>query len=368
MNTPLLSPSRRVRRTPFSDGVEAAGIQAYTVYNHMLLPTMFNSVEEDCRHLKTHVQVWDVSCERQVQIKGPDALRLVELLTPRDLSKMSAERCLYIPMVDQDGGMLNDPVLIEAGPDTYWISIADSDVLMWVNAIAACNSFDVEVTEPDVSPLGVQGPLANELMSRVFNEDVKALRFFGCNRFAFEGHEFLISRSGYSKQGGFEIYVDNYELAMPLWNALFSEGEELLVRAGGPNLIERIEGGLLSYGNDMTRANTPLECGLGMYVNAGRLDTCFGGRALREELEQGSRQMIRPIAIEGHIPMCDRVWPVYAGGKQVGQVTSAAWSPDFETNVSIGMVERSHWDAGTKLEVETHEGMCDAAVQDAFWK
>ena len=368
MNASLLSPSRRVRRTPFSSGVEAAGVKAYTVYNHMLLPTVFETVEADYRHLKAHVQVWDVSCERQVQVKGPDALKLIRLLTPRNLDRMNLGRCMYIPVADQNGGLLNDPVLVHAGPDTYWISIADSDLLMWVNGIVACRGFDVEVSEPDVSPLGIQGPKADELAARVFGDEVRDLRFFGCARFAFEGQELLVARSGYSKQGGFEIYVEEGEIGMAIWDALFAAGNDLQVRAGGPNLIERIEGGLLSYGNDMTRENSPLECGLGQFVSDTRLADCFGGRAMAEERAAGSRQMIRPISIEGEaVPGCDRAWPLYADGTEVGQVTSAAWSPDFGTNVAIGMVARAHWDAGTQLEVETPDGMRKAQVAAAFW-
>lgn len=363
----VITPSRRVRRTPFTPGVEAAGVTSYTVYNRMLLAAKFRDFAEDCAHLKAHVQVWDVSCERQVQVKGPDARRMIQLLTPRDLGTLRSDRCMYIPVTDQHGGMLNDPVLIEAAPDTYWISIADSEFLLWVQAVAACNGFDVEISEPDVSPLAIQGPKADDLAARIFGDEVRALRFFGCALFAYEGQDLLIARSGYSKQGGFEIYVNDFDLGMPLWEALFAAGEDLNVRAGCPNLIERVESGLLSYGNDMTRDNSPLECGLGKFVHDSQLDSCFGGRALREEREAGSRQMIRPIAISGDISVCDRLWPVFAGGQQVGQITSAAWSPDFNANVAIGMVAHSHWDAGTKLEVETQDGMRDATVQDTFW-
>ncbi|MFV2052938.1 dimethylsulfoniopropionate demethylase [Aliiroseovarius sp. YM-037] len=363
-----ISPNGRVRRTPFSDGVEAAGVKGYTVYNHMLLPTVFESFEADYHHLKRHVQVWDVACERQIQVKGPDALRMIQFLTPRDLDKMTADRCLYIPVVDAMGGMLNDPVLMQAAPDTYWISIADSDLLLWIEGFACTQGFDAEVSEVDVSPLAVQGPKSDDLMARVFGDGVRALRFFSCGRFGFEGRPTLISRSGYSKQGGFEIYVEGTENGMTLWNALFAAGEDLNVRAGCPNLIERIEGGLLSYGNDMTRENTPLECGLGRFVDASQLDHCFGGRALKEELAEGSKQMIRPIAIEGDIPPCDRVWPVYADGKRVGQVKSAVWSPDHKINVAMGMIARTHWDTGTAIEVETQDGMRSATVQEKFWR
>lgn len=366
----LISPSRRLRRTPFSEGVEAAGVKGYTVYNRMLLPTVFRSVEEDYRHLKEAVQVWDVSCERQVELTGPDALRLLEIITPRDLGKLDETRCLYLPVVDQMGGMLNDPVVLQTGEDRYWVSIADSDLLLWIKAIGAANGFDVDVNEPDVSPLAVQGPKADSLMRDVFGDAVTELGFFRCGRFAFGGQSFVIARSGYSKQGGFDIYVEGGAHGMPLWNALMEAGQRHDVHAGCPNAIERVEGGLLSYGNDMDMSNTPLECGLERYVSAERLAHCFGGRMLREVIaEGGPRRMIRPIegALDAGLPRCDRAWPLMAGDRRVGQVTSAAASPDFGTMVAIGMVDQSHWTAGTALTMMTQDGPRDVTVRHEFW-
>ncbi len=365
---PQISLSRRLRRTPFSDGVEAAGVKAYTVYNRMLLPTVFENVEADYRHLKSHVQVWDVSCERQVELRGPDAVRLMQMLTPRDLRGMLPGQCYYVPIVDETGGMLNDPVAVKLSEDRWWVSIADSDLLLWVKGLANGYRLDVLVDEPDVSPLAVQGPKADELMSRVFGDRVRDIRFFKFDMFEFEGRDLAVARSGYSKQGGFEIYVEGSDIGMPLWNALFDAGEDLQVRAGCPNLIERIEGGLLSYGNDMTDDNTPHECGLGKFCNTHTAIGCVGRDALLRVAKEGPVQQIRPISIQGDpVPPCDRPWPVYACGKRVGQVTSAAWSPDFETNVSIGMLRLSHWDAGTALEIETPDGMRSATVQETFW-
>jgi dimethylsulfoniopropionate demethylase len=363
----MIAPSRRVRRTPFSAGVEAAGVKGYTVYNHTLLPTVFDSITADYRHLKDHVQVWDVACERQVEVRGPDAARLMQMLTPRDLRGMLPGQCYYVPMVDETGGMLNDPVAVKLAEDRYWISIADSDLLLWVKAIALGFRLDVLVDEPDVSPLAIQGPKADDLMARVFGDDIRNVKFFRFGWFDFQGRSLAIARSGYSKQGGFEIYVDGSDAGMPLWDALFAAGEDLGVRAGCPNLIERIEGGLLSYGNDMTRDNTPHECGLGRFCNTQTAIGCVGRDALLRVAREGPVQQIRAIAIGGEIPPCDRVWPLFAGGKRVGQVTSAAASPDFGTNVAIGMVRMTHWDAGTVLEVETPAGMRPATVQDKFW-
>ena len=364
----LISPSRRLRRTPFSDGVEAAGVRAYTVYNHMLLPAVFESVEADYRHLKEAVQVWDVACERQVELRGPDARRLMQMLTPRDLRGMLPGQCAYVPIVDETGGMLNDPVAVKLAEDRWWISIADSDLLYWVKGIANGWRLDVLVDEPDVSPLAVQGPRAEDLVAAVFGDGVRAVRFFRFGRFAFRGRDMVVARSGYSKQGGFEIYVEGGDIGMELWHALFEAGRDMDVRAGCPNLIERIEGGLLSYGNDMTDDNTPHECGLGRFCNTETAIGCIGRDALLRVSKEGPTQMIRPLEIPGApVPACDRFWPVTAGGWRVGRVSSAAWSPDFATNVAIGMIRMTHWDPGTVLTVETPDGPRDAAVRSGFW-
>ena len=216
--------------------------------------------------------------------------------------------------------------------------------------------------------MAVQGPQAEELLVRVFGERIRDIRFFRFDWFDFEGREMAIARSGYSKQGGFEIYVQGSDIGMPLWNALFAVGEDLNVRAGCPNLIERIEGGLLSYGNDMTDDNTPHECGLGRFCDTQTAIGCIGRDALLRVAKEGPVQQLQPIEIAGPpVPPCDRYWQLWANGKKVGKVTSAAWSPDFEVNVAIGMVRMTHWDPGTDLEVETPDGMRPALVCEQFW-
>lgn len=362
----VIFPSRRVRKTPFSPGVEAAGVKGYTVYNHMLLATFFESVAADAAHLKQNVQVWDVSCERQVSIKGPDALRLMKMLSPRDMDKMADDQCYYVPTVDHNGGMLNDPVAVKLAQDHYWLSLADGDLLQFALGIAIALGLDVEIDEPDVSPLAVQGPKADDLMARVFGEEVRDIRFFRYKRLPFQGKEMVVARSGWSKQGGFEIYLEDGDYGMPLWKALFDAGEDLNVRAGCPNNIERIESGLLSYGSDMRRDNTPYECGLGKFCNSP--EDYIGRAALAEQAKNGPARMIRPLVISGEIPACTGSWSLLADGKQVGQVASACYSPQFEVNVAIGMVDRSHWEAGTVMEIETEGGMRQALVQEKFWR
>ncbi|KIC08604.1 dimethyl sulfoniopropionate demethylase [Leisingera sp. ANG-M1] len=364
----MISHSRRLRDTPFTPGVEAAGVKGYTVYNRMLLPTVFESVEADYHHLKTHVQVWDVAVERQIELNGPDASRLMQMLTPRDLSRMQDDQCYYVPVTDQRGGMLNDPVAVKHSDTRWWISIADSDLLLWVKGLAIGAGLNVEVFEPDVSPLAVQGPKAEALMERMFGSAVHDIRFFRQKRLPFASTSFVVARSGYSKQGGFEIYVEGTRHGMALWEALFKAGEDLNVRAGCPNLIERIEGGLLSYGNDMTAENTPLECGLGKFCCPAEGIDFIGRDALAAELASGPARQIRAISIPGEPVIPPRTaWLLFKDGLRAGQVTSAAWSPDFATNVAIGMVEAGHWQDGTELTVETPQGARLARVQERFW-
>jgi dimethylsulfoniopropionate demethylase len=294
-----------------------------------------------------------VACERQVEVRGPDAARLMQLLTPRNLSRMAQDQCLYAPMVDDAGCMLNDPVVLQPGPGRYWISIADSDMLLWVKGVATGMQLDVDVIEPDVSPLAVQGPKADMLLERVFGSAVRDIRFFRFNRLPFHDTTFIVARSGYSRQSGYEIYVEGAQHAEPLWDALFDAGSDLKVRAGAPNLIERIEGGLLSFGNDMTFENNPYECGLGRFCDLDDGFTCFGRDALLRVRDDGPVKQIRGIALTGDpVSPCIEAWPVHAGEQHVGRVSSAAFSPDLGTNVCIAMIDRGYWSAGTEVTVD----------------
>ncbi len=353
----------RTRTTPFTDRVEAAGVQAYTVYNHMLLPLVFRSLVEDYHHLKRHVQLWDVSCQRQVEIAGPDAARLVQLMTPRDISGAAVGRCLYTPLVDASGGMVNDPIVLKLADDRFWVSVGDSDVVLWADGLATGLGLDVRVEEPDVFPLAVQGPKAEELVARVFGEEVRAIRFFRFEALPFDGHRLRVARTGWSKQGGFEIYLDEPSLAGRLWDRLWAAGEDLSVGPGSPNLIERIEGGLLSYGGDMTRADNPFECRFDAFCHLDRPIDFLGRAALERIAETGPERRIVGLRIDTNVlPPCDRAWPVTSGDRPVGSVSSAVVSPDFGRGLAIAMVERSVWSPGTALVVHTPDGPYAATV------
>ncbi len=354
-----LSLSSRVRSTPFTNRVSEAGVKGYTVYNHMALPTVFRSLEEDYRHLKTSVQVWDVSCERQVELKGPDAGLLAQMMTPRDLSRQKIGQTIYTPICDDRGHVLNDPVTIKLQDDRYWVSIADSDVGLFAKGLAIGAKLNVEVFEPDVHPLGVQGPKADELIARVFGDEMRQTPFFGTQTREFGGRTHLIARSGYSGQGGFEIYLSGSNLGEPLWDALMEAGRDLDVRAGCPNVIERVESGLLSFGNDMTSENTIAETGLHRFCKTIAPDH-VGANAIKTEGEP--KRQIRFLKFEGG-PMSVPTKPVslFSGNAHAGRVTTAIWSPDHKTNVAIGMIEAPFWDAGSKVTLpDGREGIVQA--------
>lgn len=362
-----LTKNSRVRKSPFWDGVVASGVRGATVYNHTVLPSVFLSLEEDYHHLKNHVQLWDVACQRALEIKGNDAANLVQMMTPRALDRLKIGQCLYVPAVDRNGRILNDPVLLKLEETRYWLSVADSDLLLYALGLAAGFNLDVEIREPDVSPLAVQGPKSEQLMERVFGSEIKRLKFFGFDRFSFDNTGFIISRSGYSKQGGFEIYVDGSLHGMPLWNALMDAGDGLDVRAGCPNYIERVESGLLSYGGDIWREHSPFECGLENYLDVEAAVGCLGREALLQEMKQGLGRQIRCIQIDGApILPCESQWELTVDGKFAGYISSAVWSPDFEINVAIGMVESPYWDAGTRIAVHTPAEVRQASVKLGF--
>ena len=345
-----LSVSRRIRKTPFTSRVEALGVSAYTVYNNMLLATCFKSLEADYWHLCQHVQVWDVSCERQVQIKGPDAFKLIQLMTPRNLSNARDDQCFYVPLCDQDGKMINDPIAIHIGIDSWWLSIADSDVLLWAKGLATGMGLDVDVSEPDVWPVAVQGPKADELMRRVFGEIVDEIRFFRYRHLDYNGHKFIVARSGWSKQGGFEIYVDDPNIGCQLWDELFAKGVDLNVGPGCPNNIERIESGLLSFGNDMDFRHSPLECGLKKYCHLDQDIDSLSIEALKKQDAMGVSSRLMGLMVLGlrSIPE-DKC--VYLEKKVVGEIYSDCLSPRYDAYLAFADIDSNAID-----EVLQNEG------------
>ncbi len=329
----------------------------------MLLPTTFRGVEPDYLHLREAVQLWDVACERQVELVGPDAAKLAQLLTVRDLRSLSVGRCAYAPMVDDDGLLINDPIALRIGPDRFWFSIADSDVSLWAYGLARGMGLDVRVHEPDVWPLAIQGPKAEDVAAIVFGEAVRSIKFFQFAEVDFRGHSFVVARSGWSAQGGFEIYVDDAELGVELYDEIMKAGAPFDIGPGCPNQIERIEAGLLSYGNDVTRADTALEAGLGRYCALDAPIDAIGLEALRRQRVSGVTRRISGLLIDGDpVPAARTPWSVTSADALAGTVTSAIWSPRLLSNVALAMINSEFLDVGTELIVHTPDGQRRAYV------
>ena len=334
-----IAKSRRLRSTPYTSRIEKQGVTAYTVYNHMLLPAAFGSIEESCDHLKKNVQIWDVAAERQVEISGSDSAKLVQLMTCRDLSKSKIGRCYYCPIIDDNGNLVNDPVILKLAEDKWWISIADSDVIFFSKGLASGNNFKVKIFEPNVDIIAIQGPKSFGLMEKVFGKKITELKFFGFDYFDFKGTKHLIARSGWSKQGGYEVYVENTSSGQDLYDHLFEIGVEFDVKPRCPNLIERIESGLLSYGNDFDNQDNPFECGFEKYVNLESDVVFLGKEKLKKIKSDGIKRKLMGVQIEtNEIILTGSVNITNNDGNFIGDLRSACYSPHFKKVIGIAMI------------------------------
>jgi len=360
-----IAKSRRIRSTPYTSRIEKQGVTAYTVYNHMLLPAAFGSVEDSYHHLKKDVQVWDVAGERQVEISGKDSAKLVQLMTCRDLSKSKDRRCYYCPIIDDKGGLINDPVVLRLSENKWWISIADSDVILFAKGLAIGHRFDVKIIEPNVDIMAVQGPKSFKLMEKVFGEKITKLKFFGFDYFDFKGTKHLIAQSGWSKQGGYEIYVENTKSGLELYDYLFEAGKEFNVKPGCPNLIERIESALLSYGNDMDNNDNPFECGFDKFVNLESNINFLGKEKLKKIKSEGIKKKLmgikfetKEISLTGSLDIKDEKNEI------IGELRSACYSPHFEKVIGIAMMGSPTWNASQTVKIEINNNTFTGKVCD----
>ena len=351
--------SRRIRRTPFTASVEKYGVTGFSVVNHTLLPKSFqNSIEDDYLHLQKYAQIWDVGCQRQVEIKGRDALKLIELMTPRSISKLNSKKCLYIPLTDENGGIINDPILIKISDEHYYLSVADSDVLLWARGLAIGLGLNVRIREPDVWPLAIQGPKAADVLAKVFGERIHSLKKFNFDYFPLDGSSQLIAKTGYSRIGGFEIYLSRPELGTFLWETILEAGKPENIRPGSPNIIDRVEAGLLSYGNEMTVENTPLECNMDKFLDIYKEEDYIGKKVLLRQIKYGIKRRIKGVIYKGpRLPTITRPLQVFDTDKKtiVGNLTSGAFSPFFKSNIGLGMINEGYWDNNKKILVNIND-------------
>ena len=352
MPNQFVAKSRRLRSTIYSSRIENQGVTSYTIYNHMLLPAGFEgSLEETYNHLKNHVQIWDVAAERQIEIKGKDAYQLVQLMTCRDLSKAIEGKCYYCPIIDENGGMINDPVVLKFNNEKWWISIADSDVMLFAKGLAIGKNFEVSITEPDVNIMAVQGPKAFDLLEKIFGKEILDLKFYNYKYYNFKKTKHLIARSGWSKQGGVEIYVEDSKSGLELYDLLFEQGKEFNVKPGCPHLIERIEGALLSYGNDMGINDNPFECGLEKFVNLENDIEFLGKENLIKIKENGINKKLMGVKINLEKINLRSSIDLQIDDKKIGEIRSAVFSPTFNMVIGIAMINKPYFITKDKFDI-----------------
>ena len=357
-----ISKSRRVRSTPFTKKIEEQGVKSYTVYNHMLLPTSFSNVDEEYLHLKKDVQLWDVSVQREIEISGKDAHQLVQLMTCRDLSKSKVGSCYYVPLIDSNGGMVNDPLIYKLEDNIWRVCIADSDVLLYAKGIAAGKKLNVKIFEANIDTLAVQGPKSFKLMEDVFGKEISELKFFKYNFFKFKNNKFLISRSGFSKQGGYEIHVENVKAGLELYDYFFEVGKKYNIKPGAPNHAERIEGGLLSYGNDMLISDNPFECGFEKLVHLNDNVEFIGKDSLKKILKNGIKRKLMGVKINSDTLNLSSVDLLNKKKQIIGNLRSAAFSPTFKKIVGIAMINKEYCENNEIFNINLNDNLVDGEV------
>ncbi len=361
--------SPRVRKSPYFDSTMRYGAQAFSVYNHMYMPISYKGTVEDYKRLLSGVQLWDVGVERQVQIKGPDAEALSQFLTLRNIKKCSKGQAMYAPFLDFKGGFINDPVMLKIDEDHYWFSVADGDSLLWVQGIAAGFKFDVDIDEPDVSPLQVQGPNSAKLISKVFGDWVNDLGFYKFREVDHKGIPMVIARMGYSRELCFELFLQDHSKGDELWDILWQAGQELNISAGAPNIILRLEGGILSYLADIDRTNNPYEVGLDWMVDLDQEDDFIGKEALIEVNHKGPKKKLIGAEIKGD-PITvfnDEHWPVSIDGNTVGSMKALAYSPRLDKNICYVILEIEYAKSGQEIIISSQEKELMATTVDLPW-
>ena len=354
----------QIRKSPFFAATVRWGARAFSVYNHMYIPRDFGDPVANFWNLVNAATLSDVSVERQVEITGPDAARFTQLLTPRNLSRCAVGQCKYLLITNAAGGILNDPVLLRLGKNHFWLSLADSDILLWAQGVAINSGMDVEIREPDVSPLQLQGPNSGQVMQALFGDSIARLGYYKLDEFDLDGIPLIVSRTGWSSELGYEIYLRDGSRGDDLWERIMAAGKPFGLAPGHTSTIRRIEAGMLSYHSDMDIDTNPFEVGLGRLVDLDTQANYIGKAALQRIASEGVSRLLVGLEIGGEPlsgPNTER-WPVIRSGQRIGKVTSAVYSPRLEANIALAMVQIEHSAIDTRVEVATPDASRSARV------
>ncbi|MBR9651314.1 glycine cleavage T C-terminal barrel domain-containing protein [Thalassovita aquimarina] len=354
----------QIRKSPYFDATVRWGAKGFSVYNHMYIPRDFGDPEQNFWNLVNDAILCDVAVERQVEITGPDAARFVQMLTPRNLSNMAIGQCKYILITNAEGGILNDPILLRLAENHFWISLADSDILLWAQGLAVNSGLDVTITEPDVSPLQLQGPRSGEVMTALFGESIMDLRYYWLREVELDGIPLIVSRTGWSSELGYEIYLRDGSKGDMLWEMIMAAGMPFGLKPGHTSSIRRIEGGMLSYHADADINTNPFELGFDRLVDLEMEADFIGKAALRRIKAEGVSRKQVGLIIDGP-PLKGpntTFWTINRDGETIGKVTSAVYSPRLERNIALAMVSADYAQLGLDVEVVTGSGPTEATI------
>mgnify|MGYP001101902914 FL=1 len=344
----------QIRKSPYFDSTVKWGATGFSVYNHMYIPRDFGDPEKNFWNLINDAILCDVAVERQVEITGPDAAKFVQLLTPRDLSNLSIGQCKYVLITNNEGGLLNDPVLLRLAENHFWLSLGDSDILLWAQGVAVNSELNVKIIEPDVSPLQLQGPKSIDIMKVLFGHEITKLKYYWLIETELNDIPLVVSRTGWSSELGYEIYLRDGTKGNELWELIMKAGKKFNLEPGHTSSIRRIEGGMLSYHADADINTNPFELGMDRLVDLSNDNEFIGKSALIKIKEKGIKRKQVGIIID-----CDPLknpntifWPIFKDGQNIGKVTSAVYSPRLKKNIALGIVSIENCEVGNCLDIK----------------
>ncbi len=354
----------QIRKSPYFEATVKWGATGFSVYNHMYIPRDFGNPEQNFWNLIEKAILCDVAVERQVEITGPDAYEFTQLLTPRDLSKLDIGQCKYVLITNSEGGILNDPVLLRLGENHFWLSLADSDILLWAQGVAVNSGLNVKIIEPDVSPLQIQGPVSDKVMVKLFDEGIKDLKYYWFKEYELDGIPLIISRTGWSSEFGYEIFLRDGSKGNELYEKIMEAGKEYGLQPGHTSSIRRIEGGMLSYHADADIYTNPFELGLDRLVNLDSKINFIGKEALKKIKQEGIKR--KQVGLELDCKPLKgpntTFWSIQKDNKKIGKVTSAIYSPRLKKNIALAMVEINHSTIGNNLKVIVNDNEINSKV------